>query len=618
MKIIIPLGGLGERFSSCGYKKPKPLINVMGKPIIFWLLDNLNLSKIDTIIIPYNSLLEKYDFEYLLKHKYKNIKFIKLQNQTRGACETILYGLEELNDDDSIICIDGDNFYTCDIITDWKEQNSVFYFDDESETDKYSFIDIENDNIKNIVEKNRISKHANCGAYGFSSLFELKKYCKKVIDLNLRQKNEFYMSSVIKLMIDENIKFIPKKVDTNNYICLGTPFDVRIFCNNCPKISAYNGNTILESKRYCFDLDNTLVSYPKIKDDYTSVEPIQKNINMLKYLKKLGHTIIIHTARRMKTHNGNTGKILADVGKITLDTLEKFDIPYDEIYFGKPYADTYIDDSAVSAYDDLEKELGFYKSNIDTRSFNTLQYNIIHTYTKTGKDLSGEIYWYEHIPESIKDMFPLFIRKDNNNYVMEKINGIPFSKLFLSEEMTIEHLKHIMNSIDRIHNSENINLDINIYGNYYNKLQKRYQEYNYSKFEKSDKIYNMLSNKLKEYENLKLGSLKVIHGDCVLTNIMINNLGNILTIYGDEFYDWSKLYQSLIGYDEILENKYISKNYKDKLLKYFSDRIIEKYGITIWNYIQYITASLLFSLIPLHDNDKCKDYFNLIYKILTF
>ena len=40
----------------------------------------------------------------------------------------------------------------------------------------------------------------------------------------------------------------------------------------------------------------------------------------------------------MRTHNGNNGKILADIGPITFNTLHKFDIPYDEIYFGK-YAD---------------------------------------------------------------------------------------------------------------------------------------------------------------------------------------------------------------------------------------------------------------------------------------
>ena len=47
--------------------------------------------------------------------------------------------------------------------------------------------------------------------------------------------------------------------------------------------------------RFCFDLDNTLVTYPKIANDYSSVEPIKKTIDFVRYLKKLGHTIIIHT-----------------------------------------------------------------------------------------------------------------------------------------------------------------------------------------------------------------------------------------------------------------------------------------------------------------------------------
>jgi NDP-sugar pyrophosphorylase family protein len=47
MNIIIPLGGIGKRFSDNGYTKPKPLIKVLGKEIIFWLLDSLNIDDSD-------------------------------------------------------------------------------------------------------------------------------------------------------------------------------------------------------------------------------------------------------------------------------------------------------------------------------------------------------------------------------------------------------------------------------------------------------------------------------------------------------------------------------------------------------------------------------------------
>ena len=149
-------------------------------------------------------------------------------------------------------------------------------------------------------------------------------------------------------MINKGHIFKNKIILNSNFICLGTPLQLKFFYNNYPKKNSINNQIEIKNQRICFDLDNTLVTYPTIIDDYTSVKPIEKNIIFLKYLKSFGNTIIIYTARRMKTHNGNIGKINADIGKITFETLHKFNIPYDEIYFGKPYADFYIDDLALN------------------------------------------------------------------------------------------------------------------------------------------------------------------------------------------------------------------------------------------------------------------------------
>jgi hypothetical protein len=37
----------------------------------------------------------------------------------------------------------------------------------------------------------------------------------------------------------------------------------------------------------------------------------------------------------MQTHHGNVGAVIRDIGKVTLDQLSNFEIPYDEIHFGK-------------------------------------------------------------------------------------------------------------------------------------------------------------------------------------------------------------------------------------------------------------------------------------------
>ena len=52
---------------------------------------------------------------------------------------------------------------------------------------------------------------------------------------------------------------------------------------------------------------------------------VQNNIKMLRQLKKAGHYIIIHTARRMKTHNGNVQAVIEEIGDITKKTLSDFE-----------------------------------------------------------------------------------------------------------------------------------------------------------------------------------------------------------------------------------------------------------------------------------------------------
>ena len=66
MIVIIPLGGTGERFKKNKYTEPKALIKVLGKPIIFFLLENLNLELVEYVYIPYNKEYYNYRFEDLL------------------------------------------------------------------------------------------------------------------------------------------------------------------------------------------------------------------------------------------------------------------------------------------------------------------------------------------------------------------------------------------------------------------------------------------------------------------------------------------------------------------------------------------------------------------------
>jgi len=623
MNIFIPIGGKGERFKQDNYKFPKPLINVLGKPLILWVLDNLNISSEDKIFIVYNSELEDYNFSDIIRFKYKHqsqISFIKLSYFTRGAAETLLCGLNTLQSDDLenlTLSIDCDTFYLDDIINNAKTINdsSIFYFLDNTDKAIYSYIEINNNLVTNIKEKIKISNFANCGAYCFKTGTILKTYCEELTTTQLDTTNkEYYLSSIYYKMLNNNEKVIPIKFD--NFNCLGTPEQVKLFCLEHKSTP----------KRFCFDLDNTLVSYPTNPGDYTTVNPILRNINYVKFLKQLGHTIIIYTARRMKTHNGNVGCIMADVGKITIETLNKYNIPYDELYFGKPYADFYIDDLAINPYIHMEKDIGFYNTSIKSREFNNIEIKQNSIIKTSEKDISGEIYWYKNIPLSISNLFPTLLHSSTTSLEIELIDGIPLSLLYINNALTCNTLLSVLSTIEKLHTScqipENVIFDLN--DCYANKIISRYTDYDFSKFSNNEVIVSQLITYLNGYIKNNRFTLSVIHGDPVFTNILLQKncdlkfidmrgkIGNVLTIYGDKNYDFAKIYQSLLGYDFILNNILPKKEYINELKMCFEDYIVTTYNKQTLCDIKVICNSLLYTLIPLHNNDKCEQYFNLI------
>ena len=100
------------------------------------------------------------------------------------------------------------------------------------------------------------------------------------------------------------------------------------------------------SMKIVIDIDWTISTLKKDGQTYAQVEPNFFAIEKIKKLKEAWHYIILQTARHMETCSSNVWLVNARVTKTTLDWLEKYDIPYDEIYFWKPNADVYLDDNA--------------------------------------------------------------------------------------------------------------------------------------------------------------------------------------------------------------------------------------------------------------------------------
>ena len=94
------------------------------------------------------------------------------------------------------------------------------------------------------------------------------------------------------------------------------------------------------------DLDGTICEIKVPGQSYEDVLPLPGAAAKIAEMRAQGHYVIIQTARNMATCESNLGKVMKNIGLVTLEWLQKNSIEYDEIYFGKPNAHVYIDDRA--------------------------------------------------------------------------------------------------------------------------------------------------------------------------------------------------------------------------------------------------------------------------------
>lgn len=630
MNVIIPCAGLGTRFKNEGFITPKPLIRCMMKPFLCWILDSLQASSV--VCDVFVSVVTDPNYDDMYRHvasRYDNVKIVYLQNPTVGACDTVAKTIEEIpfgTVGRKTVCLDCDNFYNVDVLSLCAGvDNGILTFHDDDSPPKYSFATVDDaGTVTDIAEKVRISNRALCGVYCFGSGHDL--YDCATGALSEPGDGEVYMSSAVKVGLRSGFSFRNVAVKNEDYVCVGTPSQMYSFYNNLsvvPVSDAYTGLRV-EPVRVCFDLDETLVTRPVVDGDYSTCLPIQKNINLCNYLKRMNHHIIIHTARRMKTHDGNVGAVIADVGGVTIDTLERFGVRYDELLFGKPYAEVYIDDKAVDANGDLEKQLGVYNTiGFETRSFNSVTGDTFPLIRKTSrhgaaKDIRSEIYYYKNIPETVKDMFPILVDHGDDYYRVERIHGRTLSDLYVSGELTRPMIAAVVNSLRRIHESPKNPGDDYDPSFYTSKLRERTRHEVYSTIGVRDSAASY-SAFFEEYSF----DVRNIHGDPVLTNVIVNNFDKLKfidmrgcfgggpSLLGDPLYDFAKVYQSLCGYDFVLKNLPVDGD----IARECSEAFEAMFDPKTMDDIKIITKYLIYTMLPMHcerDPEVLRKFMNIL------
>jgi len=242
LNIVIPMAGRGSRFADAGYKNPKPLIDVLGKPMIQVVIENLTPEcEHRFIFICQNEHIKKFDLVTKLNSYTLNPVIIGIEGITEGQVCTVLKAKDYINNDDPVMTANSDQWIDFDIncyLSEIEKKNLDGMIMTMNANDpKWSYAKSDsNGYVIETAEKKVISNDATVGIFNFSHGKDLVYAAEKMISENVRVNGEFYTCPVYNYLIKDGNKIgtysIGKEFD--GMYGLGIPKDLEWFLNNTP------------------------------------------------------------------------------------------------------------------------------------------------------------------------------------------------------------------------------------------------------------------------------------------------------------------------------------------------------------------------------------------------
>jgi NDP-sugar pyrophosphorylase family protein len=225
------MAGNGSRFSQAGFLTPKPFIDIKGKPMILRVIENLNFIGKYIFIVKSEHYIE-YDLENLFSKIGLNYEIIQVDKPTEGTVCSVLLAKKLINNDQSLIIANSDQFLEWDpdkflkVCKDSDACISTFL----ATGNKWSYVKLNDFGlVDQVAEKNPISQIATTGIYFWKYGKDFVKYAEQMISKNIRVNNEFYVCPVFNEAILDNKKIRISFCD--KMWGLGTPEDLYMFTN---------------------------------------------------------------------------------------------------------------------------------------------------------------------------------------------------------------------------------------------------------------------------------------------------------------------------------------------------------------------------------------------------
>ncbi|MCL6274283.1 NTP transferase domain-containing protein [Muricauda sp. 2012CJ35-5] len=239
---LIPLAGKGSRFTMEGYKDPKPLISVSGKPMIIQASEYLPSSN-SNIFVCLEDHLKSYPLEKSIKQVYPKAKILPISGTTEGQACTCELGLANEDNQQPLLIAACDNgmIYNkerySELLDDKQIDAIIWSFKNhpssEQNPEMYGWLKVDGlENVTGVSVKKQISgsprnDHAIVGTFYFRKAKYFLDALKRMYEKDIRVNGEFYVDSCVNELVDMGLNVKVFQID--HYLGWGTPNDYRTF-----------------------------------------------------------------------------------------------------------------------------------------------------------------------------------------------------------------------------------------------------------------------------------------------------------------------------------------------------------------------------------------------------
>jgi capsule biosynthesis phosphatase len=358
MNYLITAAGHGSRFCKEGIKPPKPLIRVKGRELLLWSLSSFAIGPGDNLYIACqreDRVRKRMDELLAFLYPDTNIYWLELESVLKGQLLTALDAIQKLEITGPIVVHNCDTYYDATKIDFDGALNASECFGIipcfDGEGDHWSFVRPSKSDpriAEQVSEKIRISEHCSVGTYAFSSSEQMVHMSQKYIDSGVSYTSEHYIAPFYQYAIEQGQ--VVRIINAESTRLFGTPDELlSTFRINKNSLLAENAWDAHQRGTLVVDIDGTLCGDPS-QGDYSIVKPIHDACTALRRAHEKGYYIVLFTARNMRTFKGSLGLINKYTAPVLIDWLAINNIPYDEIYFGKPWGANvgYIDDKSIA------------------------------------------------------------------------------------------------------------------------------------------------------------------------------------------------------------------------------------------------------------------------------